>query len=180
MRGSAKGVKAVKGMQAILFAESFNNKFKPMSCDRPKCLFPLANIPLLLYSLEFLAINNVTEAIIVSTKESRVFKPVIETIKAAHSNKLNRLQITTFKLDKAKSVAAALREIHEAQSQIKLKEDFIIMQGDVVSNARLQAAIDMHMGAKKSKSKDGGESASVILTKIFAPIPYANPIRDPS
>lgn len=56
-------------MQAILFAESFNNVFKPMSCDRPKCLFPLANIPLLLYSLEFLAINNVTEAILVSNKE---------------------------------------------------------------------------------------------------------------
>lgn len=77
----------MKGLQAILFAESFNNVFKPMSCDRPKCLFPLANIPLLLYSLEFLAINNVTETILVSTKDSRVFKPVLETIKAAHSNK---------------------------------------------------------------------------------------------
>lgn len=106
-----------------------------MSCDRPKCLFPVANIPLLLYSLEFLAINNVTQTILVSTKSDRVFKPVIETIKASHSNKLSRLQITPFKLDKANSVAAALREINE--SQIKLKEDFIIMQGDVVSNARL-------------------------------------------
>ena len=98
-----------------------------MSCDRPKCLFPLANIPLLLYSLEFLAINNVTETILVSTKDSRVFKPVIETIKAAHSNKQSRLQITPFKLDKATSVAAALREINESQSTIKLKEDFIIV-----------------------------------------------------
>ena len=168
-------------MQAILFAESFNNKFKPMSCDRPKCLFPLANIPLLLYSLEFLAINNVTEAILVSTKDSRVFKPVLETIKAAHSNKLSRLQITTFKLDKATSVAAALREVNDSTSHVKLKEDFIIMQGDVVSNARLQGAIEMHMGAKKSnKAKDGGEGASVIMTKIFAQIPYANPVRDPS
>ena len=122
-------------MQAILFAESFNNVFKPMSCDRPKCLFPLANVPLLLYSLEFLAINNVTEAILVSTKDSKVFKQVQETIKAAHSNKATRLQIKFFKLDKATSVAAALREIHE--SSTKLQEDFIIMQGDIVSNARL-------------------------------------------
>ena len=39
----------------------------------------------------------------------------------------------------------------------------------------------MHMGAKKSnKAKDGGEGASVIMTKIFAQIPYANPVRDPS
>ena len=62
-----------------------------MSCDRPKCLFPLANIPLLLYSLEFLARNNVTQVILVSTKENRVFKPVIETLKAAHSNIASRI-----------------------------------------------------------------------------------------
>ena len=122
-------------MQAILFAESFNNKFKPMSCDRAKCLFPLANVPLLLYSLEFLAVNKVTQVILVSTKDSRVFKPVIETIKAAHSNKTNRLQITPFKLVSGDSVASALREIND--SQVQLKEDFIIMQGDIVSNADL-------------------------------------------
>ena len=101
-------------MQAILFAESFNNRFKPMSCDRPKCLFPLANIPLLLYSLEFLAINNVNHVILVSTKDSRMFKPVLETIKSAHSNKLSRIQITPFKIDKADSLAAALREINDS------------------------------------------------------------------
>ena len=77
-------------------------------------------------------------------------------------------------------MAAALREINESQSTIKLKEDFIIVQGDVVSNASLQGAIEMHMSAKKSnKSKDGGEGASVIMTKIFAPIPYASPVRNP-
>ena len=110
-----------------------------MSCDRPKALFPLANVPLLLYSLEFLAMNGVTQAILVSTKDSRVFKPVIETIKAAHTNKLSRLQITPFKLDKATSVAAALREVND--SQTKLNEYFIIMQGDTVTNAKLAEAI---------------------------------------
>ena len=103
-----------KPMQAILFAESFNNKFKPMSCDRAKCLFPLANVPLLLYSLELLAVNNVNHVILVSTKDSRVFRPVIDTIKNAHSNKVNKLLITPFKLDSAKSVAAALREIQQS------------------------------------------------------------------
>ena len=147
-----------------------------MSCDRPKCLFPLANVPLLMYSLEFLAINNVSQVILVSTKDSRVFKPVLETIKAAHSHKTSRLQITHFKLDKANSVASALREIND--SSVALKEDFIIMQGDVVTNARLQDAINFHFESKK-KDKNG-EAVSVIMTKIFAKIPYANPVRDPS
>ena len=39
------------------------------------------------------------------------------------------------------------------------------MQGDVVSNALLQGAIDMHLASKK---KDKNEEGSVILTKIFA------------
>ena len=38
----------------------------------------------------------------------------------------------------------------------------------------------MHMSAKQSKGKDGAEGAPVIMTKIFAQIPYANPVRNPS
>ena len=80
-------------------------------------------------------------------------------------------------MDKANSVASALREIND--SNVKLKEDFIIMAGDVVTNGRLQDAIKMHIGAKKSKGK-GDDGASVIMTKILAQIPYSNPVRDPS
>jgi translation initiation factor eIF-2B subunit epsilon len=46
-------------MQAILMADSFEGKFKPMSQERPKSLFPVVNVPLLLYTLELLASNNV-------------------------------------------------------------------------------------------------------------------------
>ena len=48
------------------------------------------------------------------------------------------------------------------------------MQGDVVTNALLKDAIKMHLSNKKK------EGASVILTKIFAQVPYSNPVRDPS
>ena len=147
-----------------------------MSCDRPKCLFPIANIPILLYSLEFLAINNVTQVILVSTKEHRVFKQVFDTFKLAHSHRDSRLTITPFKLDKADSVASALREINDAK--VTLKDDFIIMQGDIVTNARLKDAMRFH---NESKKKDkNGDAVSVIMTKIFAQIPFANPVRDPS
>ena len=50
------------------------------------------------------------------------------------------------------------------------------MQGDIITNARLQDAVKMHMQAKK-KDK-GDEGAQVIMTKIFAQIPYSNPVRD--
>ena len=53
-------------------AESFASKFKPMSTSLPKCLFPLANIPMILYTLEFLAANNVKEVFLVSSWDKKV------------------------------------------------------------------------------------------------------------
>ena len=45
-----------------------------MSHVRAKCLFPLANIPLILFQLELLAANGVNQVIIVSGKDSSVLK----------------------------------------------------------------------------------------------------------
>ena len=67
-----------------MIAESFQNKFKPMSHDQAKCLFPLANIPLICYQLELLAINGVTEVIIVSSKDPKDFKQALDLIKPSH------------------------------------------------------------------------------------------------
>jgi len=64
------------GHQAVLMAESFASKFKPMSHEKPKCLFPIANIPLILFALEFLASNNVKEVIVVSSKETKTWKSI--------------------------------------------------------------------------------------------------------
>ena len=55
-----------KGLQAILMAESFESKFAPLCQKSPKALFPLANVPLILYQLELLAQNNVQKVIVVS------------------------------------------------------------------------------------------------------------------
>ena len=53
------------------------------------------------------------------------------------------------------------------------------MQGDIVTNADLQDAIRFHMAHKKKGGK-GEEQETVIMTKIFAQMPYSNPARDPS
>ncbi|RLN97989.1 hypothetical protein BBJ28_00021896, partial [Nothophytophthora sp. Chile5] len=42
-------------LQAILFADSFTETFRPITLELPKVLLPLANVPMLEYSLEFLA-----------------------------------------------------------------------------------------------------------------------------
>jgi len=145
-----------------------------MSHDRPKCLLPVANIPLILYSLEFLATNNVKEVVIVSSKETKVLKKEIDTLKESHmiGKSRNNFKITYIKLEKPVSMADALREVNDA---VELRDEFILISGDIVCNADLAPALKMHY-----KAKQENKEFQVILTKVFAEIPFSNPVRDSS
>jgi translation initiation factor eIF-2B subunit epsilon len=52
------------GLQGVIVVESFQKKFKPVSHEKLKCLFPVANVPILHYVIEFLLMNKVTEIFI--------------------------------------------------------------------------------------------------------------------
>ena len=146
-----------------------------MSHEKPKCLFPVANIPVILYALEFLAANNVNKVIIMSSKESKTFHSIIQTIRESHPFE-KHFDVKVVKLDNPQSLAQALKELDEMSD---INDDFILMQGDIVTNASLDAAMRMHYKglAKVDKEK---KPTPTILTKVFAEIPYSNPIRDPS
>jgi len=133
----------------VLLAEIFDSKFKPMSHKVPKCLFPVANIPLILYTLEFLALNNVKEVYVVSSHDNKVLKDKIDTIKDSHMiGKMNNFRITYVKLEQANSVASALREVNDS---VELRDDFLVLQGDIVCNADLSDALRMHYKKKANK-----------------------------
>ena len=51
-------------LQAVVVADTFEIKFAPFSTERPRCLIPLANTPLIEYTLEFLASGGVQEVIL--------------------------------------------------------------------------------------------------------------------
>ena len=48
-------------LQAILLADSFAKTFRPITWESPKVLLPLVNVPMLEYTIEFLAQNGVEE-----------------------------------------------------------------------------------------------------------------------
>lgn len=57
--GHAEDKQAV--LQAVLLADSFTQRFRPITIERPKVLLPLVNVPMIEYTLEWLAINHVQE-----------------------------------------------------------------------------------------------------------------------
>lgn len=51
-------------LQAVLLTDSYQNRFAPFTLERPRCLLPLSNTPLIEYTLEFLAGAGVEEIFI--------------------------------------------------------------------------------------------------------------------
>ncbi|KAJ3331280.1 hypothetical protein HDU76_003615 [Blyttiomyces sp. JEL0837] len=49
---------------AVVVADSFNQRFMPLTLDKPRCLLPLLNVPLIEYTLEFLAISGMQEVFV--------------------------------------------------------------------------------------------------------------------
>lgn len=54
-------MKSDQKLQAILLADSFKKAFRPMTYESPKALMPLVNVPMIMYTIEFLAQNGVEE-----------------------------------------------------------------------------------------------------------------------
>ena len=46
-------------VQAVVLGDSFSRQFRPITHSTPKVLMPLANVPMIEYTLEFLAAGGV-------------------------------------------------------------------------------------------------------------------------
>lgn len=60
-KGNDDEIKREQKLQAILLADSFSKSFRPITLESPKVLLPLMNVPMLEYTIEFLAQNGVEE-----------------------------------------------------------------------------------------------------------------------
>lgn len=54
-KGNNAAEEVEESLQAVVLADTFETRFEPFTLDRPRCLLPLANTPLIEYTLEFLA-----------------------------------------------------------------------------------------------------------------------------
>ncbi|KAJ6917809.1 hypothetical protein NC651_012100 [Populus alba x Populus x berolinensis] len=108
-------------LQAILLADSFATKFRPITLERPKVLLPLVNVPMIDYTLAWLESAGVEEVFVFCCAHS---KQVIEYLeKSEWISQPNFLR----------SLGDALRLIYERNV---ITGDFVLISGDTVSNIR--------------------------------------------
>ncbi|RLN64471.1 hypothetical protein BBP00_00003443 [Phytophthora kernoviae] len=141
-------------LQAVLFADSFTETFRPITLEMPKVLLPLANVPMLEYSLEFLAASGVQEVLLFCTGYAEEVERFIEK----ESQVARRLVVTCVNSPSCVTAGDALRELDHRQ--LVQSNPFILMTGDVVANVDLQAAVAEHKSRKKA-------DPNCIMTSIF-------------
>lgn len=144
-----------KVLQAVVLADSFNERFMPITLDRPRCLLPLVNVPIIEYTFEFLAISGVQEVILFCRAHADQIKQYIS--KSRWSRPTSSMNIQLVMNNECMSMGDALRDI-DARSIIH--GDFILVCGDVVSNINLTKALTLHKQRRQ-------EDRSYIMTMVL-------------
>ena len=143
-------------LQAILLADSFKQNFRPITLERPQMLLPLVNVPMMEYTVEFLAQNGVEEIFIVCVWNADKLQEYVDSAKWSKG-----LTVSCIQMASCLSAGDALREL-DSQGLIR-SDPFVLISGDVVSNMNLKKAIEFHKARRK-------EDMNAIMTVVLKPI----------
>jgi translation initiation factor eIF-2B subunit epsilon len=135
-------------LQAVVLADTFENKFAPFNLERPRCLLPLANTPLIEYTLEFLASVGVQEVYLYAGAHV----DQVETYINASRWRLLSSPFKKFAFLRcvATSVGDVMRDLDQKHI---LAGDFIVVSGDVVCDFPIGRALKKHK-ARREKDKN--------------------------
>ncbi|KAF3968848.1 hypothetical protein ACB098_03G050900 [Castanea mollissima] len=143
-------------LQAILLADSFTTKFRPITLDRPKVLLPLVNVPMINYTLAWLESAGVEEVIVFCCAHS---KQVINYLENSEWFSHPNFSVTTIESHNSISAGDALRLIYERNV---IQGDFVLISGDTVSNMSLTQVLKEH---KERKKKDSNAIMTMIIKR---------------
>ncbi|KAJ2751974.1 translation initiation factor eIF-2B epsilon subunit, GEF [Coemansia pectinata] len=144
-----------KELKAVVLADSFDDLFQPLALNKPRCLLPLCNVPMIEYTLEFLAASGVSEAILICKSHSEKLLAYIRQSKWKRSS--TPMKVNTTVAQSATSVCDALRNIDESRV---ITSDFILCTGLVVSNMNLSGLVAAHLA---NKSRDRNQIMTMLL-----------------
>ncbi|RYR02330.1 hypothetical protein Ahy_B06g081136 [Arachis hypogaea] len=143
-------------LQAILLADSFNTKFRPITLECPKVLLPLVNVPMINYTLTWLESAGVEDVFVFCCAHS---KQVIDYLDKSGWLSQPNFSVTTIESHNSVSAGDALRLIYERNV---IHGDFILISGDTVSNMSLTQALAEH---KERKKKDSNAVMTMVIKR---------------
>lgn len=131
-------------LQAVLLADSFAQKFRPITLERPKVLLPLVNVPMIDYTLAWLESVGVEEVYIFCCAHAKL---VIDYLDSSQWLRQPTFSVHKIESHDATSAGDALRRVYELNV---IRGDFILISGDTVSNMCLTHALQEHKERRKN------------------------------
>ena len=143
-------------MKAVILAGGFATRLRPLSCTRPKILFPIVNKPLLQWTFERLARNNIKEVVMA------VFHQTETHIKQAKIPK-SGLQLT-YSHDPINKPLGTAGSIKKAEKRIGNDSPFLVLNGDIFADVNYSEILKQH--------KENGCLATIALHEVSDPSRY--------
>ena len=141
-------------MKALILAGGVGTRLRPLSCTRPKLLFPIANKPLLDWTLERLAKSGVKEVILAVNYMAEAF---IQRYGAA------KYGMKLLYSREARPLKTG-GPIKKAEELIGHKEPFLVLNGDILTNINYADLVKKH--------KENDVIATIALYKVEDPSRY--------
>ncbi len=143
-------------LKALILAGGFATRLRPLSCSRPKTLFPIVNKPLLEWIFQRLANDGVTEAIMATNALTQFY--IKQQAPSKHGLKIK------FSVDPAKTPLGTGGPIKKAEKLIGHDEPFIVLNGDIFADLSYRELISAH--------NKTGALATIALCKVEDPCRY--------
>ncbi|XP_048536754.1 translation initiation factor eIF-2B subunit epsilon-like [Triticum urartu] len=133
-------------LQAVLLADSFTLKFRPITLERPKVLLPLVNVPMIDYTLSWLETSGVEEVFVFCSAHAEQVKGHLEEAGWTGKPAAREMAVTAVESHDAISAGDALRVMY---GRGVINGDFVLISGDTISNMSLKDALQEHKDRRK-------------------------------
>jgi mannose-1-phosphate guanylyltransferase/phosphomannomutase len=140
-------------MQAVIMAGGFGTRLRPITCNIPKPMAPVANKPILCHTINLLKKHKISDLTMMLYYHPEVITQYFDNGKKFGVNiKYLRPELD---LGTAGSVKFARKNI---------KSTFLVISGDVLTDIELSKAVEFH---KKKKAL-----ATIVLTRVNNPLQF--------
>jgi mannose-1-phosphate guanylyltransferase/phosphomannomutase len=147
-------------LKAVIMAGGKGTRLRPLTCNKPKPMTPIANRPMMEHIIYLLKKHHFDEVLV-----TLFYMP--EAIENYFGDGRDfGMRIRYFIEETPLGTAGSVRNIAD-----DLDETFLVISGDALTDIDLEAAVRFH--------RDKGSTATVILTKVDNPLEYGVVITDP-
>jgi len=131
-------------LKALILAGGVGTRLRPLSCTRPKLLFPIANRPLLDLTIERLAKNGVEEVILAVNFMAERLEAVFGKTRYGVTLHYSRDKPPKRKTPDSQKSLGTGGPIRQAEKLLGKEEPFFVLNGDILADVDYSEILDAH------------------------------------